>query len=209
MIERASPTRPSQTKQRLLDAAARVFALHGFDGATTREIAHEAAVNEVTLFRLFQTKENLQAAVLHNVFSRQAEFLAARPKAAPSAGLHADLLRIAQSYQAALQQNISLIRALLGEMHRFGTHEKQVLDSIFEPLRTELIATLESAQAASLLRPGLDPSIVVSLLPGMILTDLLKRSAEPCYAPAYPPGEHLATALDVFLHGVAAQPAAA
>ncbi|MGA0840911.1 MAG: helix-turn-helix domain-containing protein, partial [Pseudomonadales bacterium] len=44
------------TKQQLIDAALRVYAEGGFRGATTRRIADEAGVNEVTLFRLFGSK---------------------------------------------------------------------------------------------------------------------------------------------------------
>ena len=54
------------TKQQLLDAAVRVYSDAGFRGATTRRIAEEAGVNEVTLFRLFGSKAALiEAAVLH------------------------------------------------------------------------------------------------------------------------------------------------
>ncbi len=50
---------PMDIRQRLLDAAARVYARHGFRGATTRLIASEAGVNEVTLFRTFGSKSGL------------------------------------------------------------------------------------------------------------------------------------------------------
>jgi len=50
--------------ERILEAAARVYALHGFRGATTRLIANEAGVNEVTLFRTFGSKSALIEAVL-------------------------------------------------------------------------------------------------------------------------------------------------
>jgi AcrR family transcriptional regulator len=46
-------------RQKLLEAAARVYAEGGFRGATTRRIAEEAGVNEVTLFRLFGSKAHL------------------------------------------------------------------------------------------------------------------------------------------------------
>ncbi|HET8686029.1 MAG TPA: TetR/AcrR family transcriptional regulator [Methanosarcina sp.] len=52
------------TEQRILDAALRVFASEGYTGATTRRIAEEANVAEVTLFRKFQSKENLLREVL-------------------------------------------------------------------------------------------------------------------------------------------------
>ncbi|MBA3670822.1 MAG: TetR/AcrR family transcriptional regulator [Gemmatimonadaceae bacterium] len=53
------------SRERILEAAARVYAKHGFRGATTRLIAIEAEVNEVTLFRTFGSKGALLEAVLH------------------------------------------------------------------------------------------------------------------------------------------------
>jgi AcrR family transcriptional regulator len=52
------------SRERILDAAARVYSKHGFRGATTRLIAAEAGVNEVTLFRTFGSKGALLEAVL-------------------------------------------------------------------------------------------------------------------------------------------------
>jgi AcrR family transcriptional regulator len=60
-----SPSTPySDTRQRILQAAARIFAEQGYTGATTRAIATAAGVNEVTLFRHFGDKKNLMMAVL-------------------------------------------------------------------------------------------------------------------------------------------------
>src|SRR5512146_2092286 len=47
------------SRERILEAAARVYAKHGFKGATTRLIATEAGVNEVTIFRTFGSKAAL------------------------------------------------------------------------------------------------------------------------------------------------------
>jgi AcrR family transcriptional regulator len=46
-------------RQQILDAAAGLFARKGYQGATTREIAEEAGINEALLFRHFPSKENL------------------------------------------------------------------------------------------------------------------------------------------------------
>jgi AcrR family transcriptional regulator len=56
--------RRSVARERVLDAALQVFAEKGFSAATTRDIAKAADVNEVTLFRHFETKGALFAAVL-------------------------------------------------------------------------------------------------------------------------------------------------
>jgi AcrR family transcriptional regulator len=58
------PGRRPCARDRVLDAALQVFAEKGFSAATTREIAKVADVNEVTLFRHFETKGALFAAVL-------------------------------------------------------------------------------------------------------------------------------------------------
>ena len=52
-------------RQRILHAAARVYAQHGWRGATTRRIAVEAGVNEVTLFRQFGSKDALLDLLRH------------------------------------------------------------------------------------------------------------------------------------------------
>jgi AcrR family transcriptional regulator len=52
------------TRERILQAAARVYAQHGFRGATTRLIAIEAGVNEVSLFRTFGSKAALFEAMM-------------------------------------------------------------------------------------------------------------------------------------------------
>ena len=53
-----------EIRSRILAAAARVYSQYGFRGATTRLIANEAGVNEVTLFRTFGSKADLLEAML-------------------------------------------------------------------------------------------------------------------------------------------------
>ena len=48
-----------ETEQKILEAALNLFAEKGYTGATTRVIAEEAGVSELTLFRKFKTKKNL------------------------------------------------------------------------------------------------------------------------------------------------------
>ncbi len=60
-----------KTEKKILDAAIRVFASEGYEGATTRRIAEVADVNEVTLFRRFQSKEN----ILRSVITRNREII--------------------------------------------------------------------------------------------------------------------------------------
>lgn len=52
-----------ERRDRILDAALRVFAERGFHGATTRELAKAAGVSEALMFRHFPTKEDLYTAL--------------------------------------------------------------------------------------------------------------------------------------------------
>ncbi len=51
-------------RQQLIDAGLRVFAEHGFRGATTRQIAAAAGVTEAVIFQHFPDKDSLYAAIL-------------------------------------------------------------------------------------------------------------------------------------------------
>lgn len=61
-----SPKRLSadERRQQLVECATRLFALHGFSGTTTREIAKAAGVTEAIIFRYFPCKDDLYAAIL-------------------------------------------------------------------------------------------------------------------------------------------------
>ena len=73
-------------REQLLEAAVKVFAIAGFRGATTRRIAQEAGVNEVTLFRQFGSKEGLiLEAVLRSVERLQDEAVLPTVPANPAA----------------------------------------------------------------------------------------------------------------------------
>jgi AcrR family transcriptional regulator len=51
-------------RQHILDAAIRVFGIHGFRGATIRSIAEEAGVADGTVYNVFENKEALLLAIL-------------------------------------------------------------------------------------------------------------------------------------------------
>jgi AcrR family transcriptional regulator len=62
LAEAGRSASPEETRERILTAAREVIGRKGKRGATTREIADVAGVNEATLFRHFGTKEALLVA---------------------------------------------------------------------------------------------------------------------------------------------------
>lgn len=67
----------SQFRERLCDAARRVFARHGAAGLTMRALAAELGVSPMTPYRYFPDKDAILAAVRARAFDRFAEVLEA------------------------------------------------------------------------------------------------------------------------------------
>ena len=101
------------SRQKLLDAAARIYGEYGFRGATTRRIAEEAGVNEVTLFRLFGSKSQLLAeAIRHH--APQADAHSALPET-PSDPAR-EVSEWCQQQLTHMRDCRSLIRKAMGEL---------------------------------------------------------------------------------------------
>jgi AcrR family transcriptional regulator len=58
-MPRTDPRGGPQTRARISDAATRLFLERGFDGVTVAEVAREAGVSSVTVFKHFPRKEDL------------------------------------------------------------------------------------------------------------------------------------------------------
>ena len=192
---------PADTRQRLLAAAARVYGRDGLNGATTRAIADEAGVNEVTLFRHFQSKERLLAAVVGQNFGAPP---ATQPPLPPLAGeLRADVLVLARHYEALFTENLPLIRAMLGEIHHHGReHEKHVVSGIFRPVKEALITRLDAARSSGELRSEFSGELLADLFSGMIFTEVLRRITKGVKS-GYSASAYLEAATDLVLRGAA------
>lgn len=100
-------------KEKLLASAARVFAEAGYRGATTRRIAQEAGVNEITLFRHFGCKDTLLAEAVR-LHGAPALDMVALPERASDP--FAELLEWGKAQHAFLLERRSLIRTCMGEL---------------------------------------------------------------------------------------------
>lgn len=59
----------AETQQAILGAAKKLFITSGYKGTTTIQIAKEAGISEMTLFRHFPSKEEIYLAVIHPLAS--------------------------------------------------------------------------------------------------------------------------------------------
>jgi AcrR family transcriptional regulator len=204
MAPAAATSQSTDTHRRILGAAAHAFARFGLQGATTRQIAQDANVNEVTLFRHFQTKDKLIAAVVAHTFAGQDEPVAFAPgEATPE--LRPGLRRCILRYNELLESNILLVRTMLGEIHRHEDQEACVFKAIFFPVKAALVLTIEAARARGEVRPEVDPVVAADLLGSMIFLDVLRRSSS-LSTPSYAKKQYLETAIEVLARGIEMPP---
>lgn len=201
-------TKLGDARERLLQGARVLFAREGLEGATTRAIAEEAGVNEVTLFRLFGTKKRLLAAVVEDTFAAEdaglrKEGLSQCPQ------IRSDLRSIVDNfvctYRRALEENYPLIRSLIGGIHKHQEHRRQVARGVFEPLRKQFVERLTEARRRGLVRRGPQLELAADVLAGQVFAGVMKRQSK--LPVEYTWEEYDRFVLDLFVGGL--QPASA
>jgi AcrR family transcriptional regulator len=192
----------NSTRQRLLDAAVQVCAERGLQGATTREIAEAAGVNEVTLFRHFGSKEKLISEIFQRAVAAQMESLS---ETEPDANdLERDLTRYARRYNEMLMSNEALIRTLIGEAQRHPKEAWQVICEAARPMRERLIGYLRAAQKAGSVRADIPLSPTIDAFTGILLSGMLRRTGFKQSMVDYSTDEYVANVVELFLRGIAA-----
>ena len=183
----------TDTRDKLLEVAIRIFAEAGYHGTTTRRIAQEAGVNEVTLFRQFGSKESLIREALVAVARRNRPLLS--PEVAdPVAELHRWALAIFYYYS----ENRQLIRRLMGEM----VERQDLASSICEDSNQEflqLVGFFEALRNRGLVRTDLQVEAAAGILLNALLTNALWRDVWPDVPN---PEENVAAFVDLVLRGV-------
>lgn len=103
----------AEREERILEAAAKLFSEHGFRGATTKDVAGAAEINESLIFRHFDSKESLYTATLQHVLSRKSERFLPELDAVVGLPLEPALTRIAGLIVRENRRHPELMRMLL------------------------------------------------------------------------------------------------
>src|SRR6202048_2947954 len=138
------------TRQRLLDAAAETFSRDGLRGATTREIARKAGVNEVTLFRHFKSKEQLLRAVLQRGLASEVAIM--DQHSSWKENLRESMEKYARHYFSHLERKKGIARAFLAEAQILPKPMQTMIAEVIRPVRERLVLILEDAQRAGVVR---------------------------------------------------------
>jgi AcrR family transcriptional regulator len=191
----------TEVREQLLHAALRVYAVAGVRGATTRRIAQEAGVNEVTLFRHFGSKDTLlqEALAWESRHVSEGVGLPAEP-----ADPERELLEFCGRQHRGLLASRSLIRTSMAE---FTEHPDATRVVCQAPVRIaeELQQYLVRLRAAGLAGGDWQPRAAAAMLMGTLFSDAMGRD---CMPERYPPErEAIGQYVALFLRAIGASTA--
>ena len=163
------------SRDKIIEAAARVYSLHGFRGATTRLIANEAGVNEVTLFRIFGSK----AALLDEVAQRMsADTVATGGLPLDPENPEREVTAFARAQLEHLWTHCPMIRKSLSEMEDRPDLGNCIAHGPTSAAR-HLRKYIQTLQASGRADRDIDPVVPSAMLLGALFADAMGRDFMP------------------------------
>jgi AcrR family transcriptional regulator len=184
-MERAMPSHQSETqvassRERLLDAAKRLFAANGYEQTATSAIAREAGTSESQLMRYFGGKVGLLEALFDDAWLHLNARVARAAKGAHDN--RESLLQAIQAIVTALSRDPDLATLFMFEGRRMRGDEPRIrLSRGFLAFSETIRGFIRKAQAAREIDPSFDANALTSALLGatesMIRDRLLAKAA--------------------------------
>ncbi len=186
-MSKASP-KAEATRNRILEAADRLFYRHGYHATGLDAIIREAGITKGNFYYYFKSKEELALAVLEWHFeltSRETRRLLAERNTGPLDSLFAMLEGIAgRQFEQAGQGAICgcLFGNFTLEMSADSDAVRDKVADIFERYRKTIASMLRRASNAGEIAPTVDPDsqahVILSLIEGAILLDKANQKPE-------------------------------
>jgi len=189
-----------RTRRRLLDAATETLNRVGIQGATTREIARRAGVNEVTLFRHFKSKEQLLGAVLHRGLAAEAAIL--DEHSSWKENLREGLEKYARHYYSLWNRNKDFAGAFLAEGHLWPKSMQAMIADVMRPVRERLVPILTDAQKAGVVRSDLNIECALDAFKNALYARMLLQGAY--LSRNYSDEDYISTVVEIFARGMEA-----
>lgn len=159
--------RKNITRERILVAGLKIFSEKGYTGSTTKEIAREAGIAEVTLFRHFPSKEKLFEEVINSY-----SFLPALKGLLPTLkGMEyrEALAEIAGRFLERLTERRDLIRIMHAEIHRYPAKVREMYHNFIDEIFRTLASYFKEVQKKGGLR-DFNPELGAGAFLGMFFS---------------------------------------
>ncbi len=189
----------ADTKERLFEATLKLISEKGYLGATTREMAQEAGVTELTLFRHFGSKEKLFMEVLNKY-----TFLPKLKELLPELEhlSYDDALRlVANKFLLTLKQRKPMIKIMYSEVNLYPEKIRQVYNKFITEIRLTLASYFASQQKKGVLRK-VSPQVAARMFLGMLFsyfrTEEMMKGADIARNKME---KDIRELVDIFIHG--------
>jgi len=174
---RRARSNPRRRRVEIIEAAARVFAEHGFHGASTQDIADVLGIRQASLYYYFASKE----AALEEVCTRGVEgfFETASAIAAGSEPAPAKIRRLVEAHLAPLIDRRDFVKVFLDERQHLPPDSRRRIGKWSRAYERVIEGVIRAGVAAGELRPDLDPRLATLGLLGMVKSVAAWHGREP------------------------------
>lgn len=155
----------TEREQRILDAAANLFAHYGYDKTTVSDIARDAGVSQGAIYLHFDNKDGILEGLLIRELKRYAENWLERIEADPNGGTLAGLYK---NSLYALSDNTFMSALFRQDRRIFGNYVRKPGNFFqrFQAGRTQSTRYefVQMMQDAGAVRPDLDPKVIAHIM---------------------------------------------
>jgi AcrR family transcriptional regulator len=196
------PQSEKETKQRILQAAQRLFAIRGYDGTTTRDLASAAGVAEGTIFRHF---DNKKAILIEVATQGWVEILTDLLTELSEMGSYKAVAQVMRRRMMRMRENSDMMRVCFMEAQFHPELRDRIQSEVIIKMTDVAEAFFETAMERGIYRRT-NPKIVAKVFLGMFA--VAGFSDDTIMEPGASPQQiqEMAEGIaDIFLNGVLAK----
>jgi AcrR family transcriptional regulator len=189
----------AETQTRILKAAERLFARRGFDGTTTRDLAHAAGVAEGTIFRHF---ENKKAILVEVATQGWVEILTDLLTELSEMGSYKAIAQVMRRRMLNMHKNVDMMRVCFMEAQFHPDLRERIQSDVIAKMTDVAEAFFQTAMEQGIYRP-MNPRIVAQVFLGMFTVAGFSRETIMGEDASPRAMQEMAEGIaDIFLHGV-------
>ena len=185
------------TRRRIISAAFKLIGEIGYKRATTRRIAEEARVNEVTLFRHFGTKKNLLNACAENY---RAEGFAANLERYLTGHYPDDILAMARAMMLGMSEGVEYLRLMMCDAMEIPELRETMLQG-WGAQAARLAHYFRGQIQAGVVRDDLDPETLAHAFESLFSSFVLFQAVFPTDMDRMPPESTIKQLVQIFVRG--------
>lgn len=182
MREQSQGDQALQTRDRILETAARLFSEHGYDQVPLSHVAREAQVSKALVLWHFDSKEQLFRAALGRTL--EPYFIDVDDLGGLDEG--AQIERLIDLFYEFVRDNVYSVRFLLSLMIRGESKPDDMIgrvNDLYRVFRSLLADIIESGRQSgkfrSDARPRLDAALILASLDGVIIEHFMNNEDDP------------------------------